>query len=106
VPGNQQQLLSYLLNLKTEPPEVIFTLLHQRLRQLIIAKELGKTGLKNFNKRLQDWQQARLINQAARFDIKQLKRLYRQLLAIDTKIKTGRTLTSLDCHLDFLIASL
>lgn len=101
-PGNQKQTLGLLSQLEDKEPEMIFYLLAQRIRQLIIAKDLGKKGLAD----LHGWQQSRLINQAAQFELDQIVRLYQNLLLIDYQQKTGQSPFSLKSNLDLLVANL
>lgn len=73
--------------LNTYDADFIFNMILRQLRLLMIIKDeksRNKTNLAN-------WQISRLNNQARIFKIEELISLYRQLLVIDTKIKTGQT---------------
>lgn len=102
-PKNPKPTLIWLhQTLKTDPPELIFYLLARRVKDLIIAKDLGKKGL-NY---LAPWQQDRLLRQAQKFTLLGLLRLHRQLLTIDYQTKTGQTDLPLASNLDLLLLSL
>lgn len=100
-PNNQKNLLAMLAGLKKGDTEFVFYMLARRLNQLLILKDLGPKGLK-----IAPWQQYRLSGQAKNFTVKQLVSLYKKLLLIDTKIKTGETLIDLNYHLDLLLVNL
>lgn len=101
-PGNHQQVIGLLHQMDKKEPEMVFYMLCQRIRQLILAKDLGKNGLEG----LQGWQQARLLNQAAQFELSQLRAFYHQLLEIDYQQKTSQTPFNLFSTLDLLLANL
>lgn len=85
--------------LKTEEAEFIFYMLIRQIRLLVLAKE-------NLLKNSPPWQQAKFSRQAGNFTLKELLGLHKELLEIDRKIKTGKTLMPLSFQLDLLIASL
>lgn len=100
--NNNKMILFWLHEaLKKDEPQMIFYFLCRRVRELIIALDLGSKGLKGA-----PWQIGKLINQAKCFNLDQLKGLYSKLLKIDIDIKTGRSLMSLPCALDFLMVNL
>lgn len=101
-PEKKQQVIFWLHQIGQKEPEIIFYLLCQRIRQLILAKDLGKRGLEGF----QDWQQARLLNQEAKFKLGQLLEFYHQLLETDYQQKTGRASLSLFSTLELLLVNL
>lgn len=102
-PGNQKVTLNFYHQcLPQDPPELIFYLLSQRIRDLIIIKDLGEEGIA----RLAPWQKKKLAYQAKRFTLEQLSALYRELLRIDWEQKTGRAPLDLSSQLDLLLASL
>lgn len=101
-PEKKQQVIFWLHQIDKKEPEIIFYLLCQRIRQLILAKDLGKKGLEDF----QGWQQARLLNQAAKFKLSQLLEFYCQLLETDYQQKTGRAPLSLFSTLELLLVNL
>ncbi len=100
-PNNQKQLLTWLLDcIKKDSAEMVFYMLARRLHDLIIAKDLGKSGLKGA-----PWQIGKLVSQAGNFTLDQLTQIYRKLLTIDTDIKTGASPMPLPWHLDLLIVN-
>lgn len=101
-PGNPQEIVGLLHQMNEKEPEMIFYMLIQRVRQLILVKDLGKEGLEG----LQGWQQARLLNQARKFELKQLLSFYHQLLESDYQQKTSQTPFSLFSTLDLLLINL
>jgi DNA polymerase III delta subunit len=72
---------------KNVEPEIIFSMLVRQFRLMIIAKD-NPTSLKS---ELAPWQISKLNKQVQSTDIIELKNQYRQLLAIDINLKTGRT---------------
>ena len=102
-PNNPKSTLSLFHQiLKTENPEMVFYMVARRVRELIIAKDLGKVGLT----KCAPWQQSRLLSQANKFSLEELLKIHRDLLKIDWQVKTGRTGLSLETLLDLLIADL
>lgn len=83
-PGNARICLtSFKKTLDTHAPELIYTMIVRRIRQLIqIADGVPPEGL-------QSWQVSRLTSQARSFTIKRLIDLYKKLLAMEYSIKTG-----------------
>ena len=110
-PSNQKEMLTFLKeSIKKDSPEMVFYMLARRIRELVIALDLGKRGLKGA-----PWQIGKLISQAGNFTqhqedagqaLGQLKSIYAKLLDIDIDIKTGRSFMPLDWHLDLLIADI
>ncbi len=101
-PGNQSMMLQKLHQLKSEPPELIFYLLVRRMSQLILGRSLGQSAFVG----LAPWQRAKLLAQSQKFKLEQLTSFYQKLLSVEKRVKTGQTLRSLLCHLDFLLAEL
>lgn len=102
-PNQPQISLNYLhQTLETEPPELVFYMLAQRTRHLLIAKDLGKKGLSGFA----PWQQGRYLSQAEKFSQDRLRQLHRELLALDWRQKTGQANFPLASALDLLIINL
>jgi len=101
-PGKSQQMLTLLHQIKERESEIIFYMLCQRVRQLILAKDLGEEGLES----LKSWQQAKLLKQAENFEISQLTTFYHRLLEIDYRQKTSQTPFLLFSALDVLLADL
>ncbi|MBM3205513.1 hypothetical protein FJZ41_01515 [Candidatus Shapirobacteria bacterium] len=89
-------------SLTQNSPEMVFYLLARQIRLLILAVDLGKTGLAS----MEPWRQEKLIRQGQKFGLKELLRIYRDLLRIDTQQKTGQSPFPLVSQLDLLIASL
>lgn len=102
-PNNPKRLI-FLFHLlqKQIADELIFYWLSQRISQLIIARDLGQSGLA----KMAPWQQSKLINQANKFKLKQLIDLYHQLFVVDYQIKSGQTNLPLSFHLDLLLSSI
>jgi DNA polymerase III delta subunit len=101
-PQNQKQMFTLLLDsIRVNSVEMVFYMLARRIHDLIIAKDLGKSGLKGA-----PWQIGKLVSQAQNFTLNQLIQLYQKLLSIDRDIKTGQSLMPLDWHLDLLIVNM
>lgn len=73
--------------LKTHDADFIFNMILRQVRLLIIINDEKSRNKSN----LANWQISRLIKQAKIFKMEELINLYRQLLVIDTKIKTGQS---------------
>ncbi len=101
-PQNTTQILSLLhACLEKGSAEIVFYMLSRRIRELIIALSLGKQGLSGA-----PWQLGKLMGQSQKFNLNKLLVLYKKLLAIDTDIKTGRTIMPLNWHLDLFLIDL
>lgn len=87
-------------SLNTNPPELIFYLLHRRLSQLIQARD-DPGSLKGA-----PWQLSQLKTQSRQFTLQKLIGLHQQLLDIDQQVKTGESDFNLTIHLDLLLADL
>lgn len=71
--------------IETEPPELVFTMITRRLRQLImIADGVTPEGL-------QGWQVGKLTSQAKSFSMNTLLAMYKKLLDLEYSLKTGAT---------------
>lgn len=102
-PGNNRNCLNFLhQTLKTEAPELVFYLLARRVGDLIIAADLGPSGLA----KMAPWQKTALFAQAKKFSLPRLLRLHHSLLATDRDQKTGRNVLNLSQKLDLLILAL
>lgn len=102
-PQNKKNSLILLHRcLAKDPPELVFNLFCRQIRDLIIAADLGKEGLGS----LPEWKKEKLVNQAKKFGLKKLIKIYQKLLEIDYQQKTGKTILPLKLQLDLLIASL
>lgn len=87
-PKNQAQIISlYHQYLKTDPPEVIFTMLVRQFRLLILAATNEVTGPDDWLRL--SWQKAKLITQAKTFSPSLLREKYHVLSDIDYRSKTG-----------------
>ena len=99
-PENANQLLSmYHVLSDSAAPELVFTMVFRRLRQLIAlaggAKPAG----------LADWQEARLTKQASFFTMGKLTAMHKQLLDGEFSVKSGTSAFQLSEHMEqFLIA--
>ena len=102
-PGNAKSCLSLFHQcLEQEPSEAVFYLLQKRVEHLIIAYDLGRSGLS----KMALWQAEKLIRQAQKFTLLELLKIYRRLLKIDFQQKTGKSSFDLSDNLDLLIANL
>lgn len=102
-PGSSKESLRLLSELKKgEEPEMIFYMLVRQFRNLILARDLGASGL--FDLAL--WQQKKFLKQAENFSLGQLLEMYRKLLEIDFKQKTSSDPYSLSSRLDLLTAEI
>ncbi|PIS09622.1 hypothetical protein COT75_00260 [Candidatus Beckwithbacteria bacterium CG10_big_fil_rev_8_21_14_0_10_34_10] len=101
-PYNQETNLSLLRKASSKDgPELVFYMMAKRIRDLLLAKELGKKGLVGA-----PWQIGKLIKQSQAFTIEKLLTIYKKLLNIDLDIKTGGSFMPLDWHLDLLLTRL
>ena len=102
-PGNNKIALLLLHQaLEQLPAEMVFFMLVRHFRFLILASDLGKKGLSN----MPPWHQSKLINQGDKFALDRLLSIYKSLLRIDSRQKTGKTVFNLSFQLDLLVASL
>ena len=101
-PSNNQETINLLHQcLKQQSPEMVFYMLARQIKNLILAKDLGKKGLVGA-----PWQKGKLVKQANYFTLNQLISLYKQLLKMDTYLKTGKSLMPLEWQLDILMANI
>lgn len=83
-PINQKTSLTLLQKLlENEVPEIIFTMLVKRIRQLILLKD------KVTPQAVSEWQITRLTAQAQLFSMDQLLTMHKNLLQMEIAIKTG-----------------
>ena len=82
--------------------ELIFYMIIRQWRNLITVKDVGVTGMQP----MPVWQAGKFARQANYFSLENLILNYRQLLAIDYKIKTSSTPYSLTKLLDIFLLSL
>ncbi len=83
--GDAKQLLGYLqASFQTHPPELIFFLIQQRLRQMILAKENSQylSGA--------DWQKRKLYTQVKNISSDLISFWYTETIEREWKMKTGR----------------
>lgn len=89
--GNTEIMLdNFHLAIKKDVPELIFTMIIRQFRYLLMVKELKKEV-----KELTPWQLTKFMRQAEYFTLEKLIDLYRKILEIDVKIKSGETPFSL-----------
>ena len=101
-PGNTKNSLSLLHQCLTQDsPEIILFMLQRQIKYFIIAVDLGQKGLTMMD----SWRAQKLSQQAKKFTLVRLMKIYRQLLKIEAEQKTGRTPFNLASQLDLLIAS-
>jgi len=101
-PGRGRQMLFWLHQISLKEPEMVFSLLVGRIRQLLQIKDSGGKELG----RLAGWQKEKLGRQSQFFTVEQLKTLYRKLLEMDYQQKTSQAPLSLFFSLDLLVSSL
>lgn len=99
-PGEILQMFHELL--RHTDAEMVYSMLVRQWRFLLIAKDLGRTGLGM----LSPWQAHKFVDQAGTFSIDQLQQSYRQLLSVDANIKSGQTPLSMTQLLDIFLVNL
>lgn len=82
--------------------ELIFYMIIRQWRNLIVVKDLGVSGMQP----MPVWQAGKFARQANFFSLESLISNYRQLLAIDFKIKTSSTPYALRQLLDIFLLNL
>lgn len=83
---------------QSDAPELVFSMMVRRLRQLIMLKD------NVMPEAMQPWQAVRLTNQAKFFTIKELQNMENNLLTIEYSNKSGRSPLTLKTQLEqFLI---
>lgn len=101
--GGGKKSLELLAKLgKKEKPEMIFYMIVRQVRLLILARDLGASGLSG----MASWQQKKLISQAKFFTLDQLLEIYRRLLEIDFAQKTSTDSLPLSSRLDLLVSEI
>jgi DNA polymerase III delta subunit len=96
-PGNVKKSLSLLHEtLKRSTASLVFYLLVRHTRELILVKS-GQ------NPKLPWWKLKKLRHQAKFFSLESLTRLYRKLLLIDLRQKTGKNLFDLSGELEMIV---
>ena len=97
----KNELLStFHMLLKNNDSELIFTMIVRQFRFLIMVKEEEKNSLG-----IPDWQYFKFKSQAKYFEMQKLIYLYRQLLQMDYKLKSGQTPFRKDQLLDIFLAT-
>lgn len=87
---------------RQEEPLMILGMLLRQWRYLVVAKDLGERGFPAH----QQWQAQKYVSQSRYFSFDRLIAAYRQLLAIDYKIKTGETPMDATQLIDLFLLSL
>lgn len=86
---SRRQVEIYQSLIQTEAPELVFSMIVRRVRQLIIVKDKLKPD------GMQSWQVSRLTNQAKLFTMDELLSMHKALFRMDSTIKTGASPFSL-----------
>ncbi|OGG32351.1 hypothetical protein A3I51_03055 [Candidatus Gottesmanbacteria bacterium RIFCSPLOWO2_02_FULL_38_8] len=94
-------LNQFHLLLKNNDSQLIFSFIVRQFRFLLMIYEE-----KNNSLAIPDWQFFKLKRQAQNFNLDKLINLYRQLLQIDYRVKTGQTPLQLDQLLDFFLVNI
>jgi DNA polymerase III delta subunit len=100
-PGHSQTIVPLLQKLlQHEVPEIVYTMIVRRVRQLIqLADHITPMGLA-------PWQATRLTTQARAFTMEQLVDMHGKLLDIDIRIKTGASPFTMREHLEQFIINM
>lgn len=101
VDSHTSTLLSFQNIIKDKEAEFIYVMLLRQLRLLIMVKETRGEGTA-----LASWQIHKLAGQARYFTCEKLVTLYRQLLHLEYKIKTGQTPYTMKEQLDIFFTGL
>ena len=84
---------------KTEPPEVLFSLLVRRIRDLMKIKD----GV--ITKELAPWQITRLTTQAKLFTMEKLVKIYQTLGEVEYEVKSGISPLTLSTRIELILTS-
>lgn len=105
-PGNTREMVTLFHQyLKTDVPEIIFTMIVRQFRFLILASTNEKNGPEEWLKA--SWQKAKLAAQAKAFSPTVLREKYQQLNDIDFRNKTGQLVEgSLERALELFLLTL
>ena len=98
--NKKQSLLFYRKTLATHPPELILAMAQRQLKELLLAKIAPE------NLKLAPWQKARILSQAQKLGLAQIKANYLELIKIDWQDKTGQLGNSLENELISFLAKL
>ncbi len=105
-PTTQSQSLQLFNQLiESDSCEIVFFMMIRQLRYLMLLKTETSDGPVDYN-RLMPWQKIKLSKQAELFTRESLVRIYKTLLNIDYKIKTGQTNVSLEDRLRLFFLNL
>lgn len=100
--NKKNTILKFHELIKGEPPEIVYTMIVRQFRNLMLVKEANPKYLGG----LQPWMMSKYRLQANQFTLNELLILYRKLLDIDYKIKSGLTPLSLSELLDIFLIQL
>lgn len=106
----KEQVFHLLRKLSVNSPvEYIFTMLTRQIRMLILTKETlvaqgGEREIMSACNVRYPFIAKKLAGQSRRFELQELKRVYRELNRIDESVKIGRS--SLEAEIDTLIAKI
>lgn len=101
--GGERKSLELLAKLtRKEKPEMIFYMIVRQVRLLILAKDLGASGLSG----MASWQKNKLVSQAKFFSMNRLLELHKKLLEIDFAQKTSTDPLPLSSRLDLLASEI
>lgn len=100
-PGNHAEMLTrFCLLMESEAPELVFSHMVRRVRQLMqILDAAGPAGLA-------DWQRARLTTQARHFTMDKLVAMHERLLQTDIAVKSNISPFALRQHIEQILISL
>jgi DNA polymerase III delta subunit len=99
--GNGEMALKIYQDLvSSEAPELVFSMLVKRVRQLIQIADGGTP------EGLADWQAGRLTTQAKSFTMEKLLASYKKLHDIEVSIKTGMSPFSVSAHIEQVLVDL
>lgn len=102
-PGNHKSMLLFLIDSKSlDAPEMIFYMLHRRVSELIIAKDLGKNGFSH----LPAWRSQKLIFQANKFKLDHLLNLHHKFFNLDLQVKSSKSPLALSSMLDLIVSEI
>ena len=105
-PGESLKMIESFRRVQTQDDvNLVFYMLVRQFRLLLFLKSGEKTGLEELD-RMADWQKSRLLEQAKHFTIEQLTAIYRQLLEIDYKEKSGLAAYPITQTLELFLANL
>jgi hypothetical protein len=105
-PNNKAEMLNLFRQyLKTDVPEIIFTMTVRQFRLLLLAATNEKAGPEEWLKA--SWQKAKLASQAKAFSPELLRAKYQELSDIDFRSKTGQLVEgSLERALELFLLTL